>query len=147
MNKIFNYTGLLILLTLTCQYSFAFDLNKSINNHQQQFEKVALQIWDLAEVGYQEYKSSNLLRETLSEEGFRIQDNVANIPTAFIAEYGKGFPVIGILGEFDAPTLNKSLRVVSAVDLKDRLDLHRKATRQLEHADGAAGMLARLGPE
>ena len=102
MNKIFNYTGLLILLTLTCQYSFAFDLNKSINNHQQQFEKVALQIWDLAEVGYQEYKSSNLLKEALSEEGFRIQDNVANIPTAFIAEYGKGFPVIGILGEFDA---------------------------------------------
>ena len=77
-------------------------LDQSINNHQQQFEKVALQIWDMAEVGYQEYQSSSLLKESLAKEGFRIEDNVANIPTAFIAEYGEGSPVIGILGEFDA---------------------------------------------
>jgi len=78
------------------------DLDRSINSHQQQFEKVALQIWDIAEVGYQEYQSSSLLKESLAKEGFRIEDNVANIPTAFIAEYGEGSPVIGILGEFDA---------------------------------------------
>ena len=78
------------------------DLDRSINSHQQQFEKVALQIWDIAEVGYQEYQSSSLLKESLAKEGFRIEDNVANIPTAFIAEYGEGSPIIGILGEFDA---------------------------------------------
>ena len=78
------------------------DLDRSINSHQQQFEKVALQIWDIAEVGYQEYQSSSLLKESLEKEGFRIEDNVANIPTAFIAEYGEGSPIIGILGEFDA---------------------------------------------
>ena len=78
------------------------ELDQSINNHQQQFEKVALQIWDIAEVGYQEYQSSSLLKESLAREGFRIEENVANIPTAFIAEYGEGSPVIGILGEFDA---------------------------------------------
>ena len=78
------------------------DLDQSIDAHQQQFEKIAMQIWDIAEVGYQEYQSSSLLKESLAKEGFRIEDNVANIPTAFIAEYGQGSPVIGILGEFDA---------------------------------------------
>ena len=78
------------------------ELDQSINNHQQQFEKVALQIWDIAEVGYQEYQSSSLLKKSLAKEGFRIEENVANIPTAFIAEYGEGSPVIGILGEYDA---------------------------------------------
>ena len=78
------------------------NLDQKINNHQQQFEKIALQIWDIAEVGYQEYQSSSLLKDSLAKEGFRIENNVANIPTAFIAEYGEGSPVIGILGEFDA---------------------------------------------
>jgi len=78
------------------------DLDQTINKHQSQFENIAMQIWDLAEVGYQEYKSSKLLQDTLEEHGFKIQNNVANIPTAFIAEYGSGKPVIAILGEFDA---------------------------------------------
>ena len=85
------------------------DLDRSIDSHQQQFEKIAMQIWDIAEVGYQEYQSSSLLKESLAKEGFRIEENVANIPTAFIAEYGEGSPVIGILGEFDAlPGLSQS---------------------------------------
>ena len=78
------------------------DLDQTINKHQLQFENIAMQIWDLAEVGYQEYKSSKLLQDTLEEHGFKIQNNLANIPTAFIAEYGSGKPVIAILGEFDA---------------------------------------------
>ena len=78
------------------------DLDSSIDEHQELFEKIAMQIWDLAEVGYQEHESSKLLQNSLADHGFKIQNNVANIPTAFIAEYGSGFPVIGILGEFDA---------------------------------------------
>ena len=78
------------------------DLDHTINKHQSQFENIAMQIWDLAEVGYQEYKSSKLLQDALEDHGFKIQNNVANIPTAFIAEYGSGKPVIAILGEFDA---------------------------------------------
>jgi len=78
------------------------DLDRTINKHQSQFENIAMQIWDLAEVGYQEYKSSILLQDALEDHGFKIQNNVANIPTAFIAEYGSGQPVIAILGEFDA---------------------------------------------
>jgi aminobenzoyl-glutamate utilization protein B len=59
-------------------------------------------IWGFAEVGYHEDKSSALLQETLSKEGFKIEKGVADIPTAFTATFGEGKPVIGILGEFDA---------------------------------------------
>lgn len=76
-------------------------LDKIINSHQQEYEKIALKIWDLAEVGYQEYESSGLLKESLKNKGFKIK-TLPYMPTAFIAEYGKGSPVIAILGEFDA---------------------------------------------
>ena len=110
MNKTIFYSTAMAVLVLSCQYSYAAsDLDLSINKHQQKFEDIALQIWEIAEMGYQEYRSSNLLKEALSEEGFRIQNNVANIPTAFIAEYGSGFRVIAILGEFDAlPGISQS---------------------------------------
>jgi aminobenzoyl-glutamate utilization protein B len=78
---------------------------KIIKNLDDQFEKyadIASQIWDWAEVGYQEEKSSELLRSTLEKEGFSIEEGVAEIPTAFVAEYGSGQPVIAILAEFDA---------------------------------------------
>ena len=77
-------------------------LNMSINKHQETFEDVALKIWDWAEVGYQEYKSSELLQSELASHGFTVTKGVADIPTAFIAEFTNGGPVIGILGEFDA---------------------------------------------
>ena len=53
-------------------------------------------------MGYQEEKSSALLKQTLSDAGFSIQEGVADIPTAFVASYGSGSPVIGILAEYDA---------------------------------------------
>ena len=77
-------------------------LDKALNKHQKTFEDVALKIWDWAEVGYQEHKSSALLKEELLANGFTIESGVAEIPTAFIAEYSNGGPVIGILGEYDA---------------------------------------------
>lgn len=66
------------------------------------FSKVAMQIWEWAEIGYQEHKSSGLLQEELRKAGFRVETGVAEIPTAFVASYGSGKPVIAILGEFDA---------------------------------------------
>ena len=76
-------------------------LDQIINSHQQEYEQIALKIWDLAEVGYQEYESSILLQESLKNKGFKIE-TLPYMPTAFVAEYGKGSPVIAILGEFDA---------------------------------------------
>ena len=66
------------------------------------YKKIALQIWDFAEVGYKEVKSSALLQKTLADNGFTVKAGVAEIPTAFVASYGSGSPVIGILAEFDA---------------------------------------------
>lgn len=66
------------------------------------YKNIALQIWNFAEVGYKEVKSSSLLQQTLRENGFSVQSGVADIPTAFVATYGSGKPVIGILAEFDA---------------------------------------------
>lgn len=62
----------------------------------------AQQIWDWAEPGYQEKKSSKLLSGWLEERGFKVEQGSAGIPTAFVATYGEGKPVIAILGEFDA---------------------------------------------
>ena len=60
----------------------------------------------------QEFKSSALLIETLEEEGFKVERNVAGMPTCFIATWGEGKPVIGVLGEFDAlPMLSQKGRV------------------------------------
>ena len=66
------------------------------------YKKIALQIWEYAEVGYKEVKSSALHQKTLQDNGFTVQAGVADIPTAFVATYGSGKPVIGILAEFDA---------------------------------------------
>ena len=62
----------------------------------------AQQIWEWAEPGYQETRSSGLLANWLEEAGFRMKRGIAEIPTAFTAEFGSGTPVIAILGEFDA---------------------------------------------
>lgn len=66
------------------------------------YEKLALEIWNHAEVGYQETKSSAALQEVLKSAGFTVEAGVAGIPTAFVASYGRGHPIIGVLGEFDA---------------------------------------------
>lgn len=78
------------------------DVIKKLDSQSEAFGAIAQNIWDLAEMGYQEEKSSALLQKTLSDAGFSIKKGVANIPTAFTAEYGTGSPIIGIMGEFDA---------------------------------------------
>jgi aminobenzoyl-glutamate utilization protein B len=74
----------------------------SIDSRTTGYRDVALQIWSFAEVGYQEVKSSALLQEQLKQAGFAVRAGVADIPTAFVAEWGSGKPVVGIIGEFDA---------------------------------------------
>ena len=92
--------GLIIIFSLGFNVSASID--NSINNHKEHFSKIALEIWDNAELGYQEMDSSELLSDSLEKEGFKINKSVAGIPTAFIAEFGSKGPVIAILGEFDA---------------------------------------------
>ena len=78
------------------------DALAKLEKHQAHYASIAMSIWEYAEMGYQEEKSSALLQSTLADAGFIITRGVAEIPTAFVAEYGKGGPIIAILGEFDA---------------------------------------------
>lgn len=59
-------------------------------------------IWGFAELGMQEFRSSALLIRTLRDEGFTVETGMAGMPTCFVATWGSGKPVIGILGEYDA---------------------------------------------
>ena len=60
------------------------------------------EIWELAEVGLQEIKTAKKLTDILEKKGFRVEKGVAGMPSAFVASYGEGKPVIGIMGELDA---------------------------------------------
>lgn len=77
-------------------------LYESIARRDEAAWEAACKIWDWAEPGYQETNSSPLLAAMLEEAGFQVEREIAGIPTAFMATYGSGEPVIGILGEFDA---------------------------------------------
>ena len=75
---------------------------KIIDQKSQLLIDVSDKIWEYAEIALLEYESSALLEEVLVEEGFRVEKDVADLPTAFVATFGSGSPVIGILAEYDA---------------------------------------------
>jgi len=77
----------------------------------EKFGRVSDAIWSYAELGLQETKSSKLLADTLEQAGFKVERGLAGMPTCFVASYGSGKPVIGLLGEFDAlPMLSQKGR-------------------------------------
>lgn len=78
------------------------DVRAAVEARSERSIDVARQIWEFAELGYQEAKSSRLLQSELASAGFSVEAGVAEIPTAFIATFGSGQPVVGILAEFDA---------------------------------------------
>ncbi len=78
----------------------------------ERFGRISDAIWSYAELGMQEFKSSKLLADTLEAEGFTLERGAAGRPTCFVASYGSGRRVIGLLGEFDAlPMLSQKGRV------------------------------------
>lgn len=91
---------------------------------QDRYAAVARQIWEFAEVGYQETRSSALLQAELTAAGFAVEAGVAGMPTAFEASFGSGEPVIGILAEYDAlPGITQDA-VPQRAPLLDRPDGH-----------------------
>ena len=75
---------------------------QTIDKDLEKYGKIAHEIWDLAELGFLEDKSTAILQNHLQQEGFKITKGVAGMPTAFVAEYGSGKPIIGLLAEYDA---------------------------------------------
>ncbi|TDK34383.1 amidohydrolase [Rhizobium deserti] len=73
-----------------------------IDRKKDSFTELADRVWGTPETCYMETLSAAAHREMLEAQGFKITDNVADIPTALIGEAGEGGPVIAFLGEFDA---------------------------------------------
>jgi aminobenzoyl-glutamate utilization protein B len=68
----------------------------------QTYVEISDKVWELAELRFQEHGAVTTQIEALEEEGFEITRNVAGMPTAFAAEDGTGYPILGFLGEYDA---------------------------------------------
>ena len=84
------------------------NIMKFVDSRYEQTAALARDLWEFAEVGYQEVKSSALIKETLASEGFEIESGLAGIPTSFVASFGTEGPVIAILAEYDAlPGINQ----------------------------------------
>jgi aminobenzoyl-glutamate utilization protein B len=75
---------------------------REVDRLSERLTDTARQIWKFHEIALEEYKSSQQLANFLKEEGFTIRFGAGGLPVAFVATYGQGRPVIGILGEFDA---------------------------------------------
>jgi len=99
------------LIVLTCVTVFGQskkltrekqEIINEIESRKDQYGSIALKIWEHPELGYHETQSSQLLISTLESEGFTVKKGVEGMPTAFVASFGSGKPVIGLLAEFDA---------------------------------------------
>nr|WKN36263.1 amidohydrolase [Tunicatimonas sp. TK19036] len=98
---------MLISLELTAQKKAKVSKDKTavietVDNHAEELIQLSDKIWSYAETALAENQSSQALADFAEDYGFTVERGVAEMPTAFIASYGSGEPVIGILGEFDA---------------------------------------------
>ncbi len=78
------------------------EIQASVEQQKDQLIATSDAIWEAAETSLEEFKSSKRLKDYARANGFMVTENVADISTAFMASYGSGRPIIGILGEFDA---------------------------------------------
>src|SRR6266850_679472 len=98
----------IIALVIHPLLTFGADIKKkeeavaSIEKHKAELISLSDQIWGFAETALRETRSSKVLADYAEKQGFQVKRGVAGMPTAFVAEYGQGSPVVGILGEFDA---------------------------------------------
>lgn len=105
-------TLLLLLLTPTLLFAQARDTVKfadtkraaiaTIDRHANEMTALSDEVWRYAETALKETRSSKALADWAEAKGFRVTRGVASLPTAFVAEFGSGKPVIGIMGEYDA---------------------------------------------
>jgi len=110
----YTYTlGLLLICTWCLAQSISQEkqaIIRSVETHEKSLVNISDEIWKLAEVAFEESQSSDLLADYAEAQGFHVERGVGEMPTAFIASYGTGSPVIGILGEFDAlPGLSQKI--------------------------------------
>ncbi len=89
------------------------------------YYKASMEIWENPELAMQEYISSGILKNLLKKNEFDVEENVGDMPTAFIASYGKGRPVIGINAEYDAlPGLSQDNKALVKKPVKENAPGH-----------------------
>lgn len=104
--------SLIVALCVTVSFSYAQKKKKiskskqaviaSIEKHKENLIKISDDIWELAETAFEEHESSKILADYAESQGMIVERGVAGMPTAFVATYGSGRPIISVLGEFDA---------------------------------------------
>ena len=107
MKKLFIFLFATLIGASVTGYGQKISKNKkaviaSVENHKPDLINMSDKIWAQAEIAFQETNSSKILSDYAERNGFTVEKGVAGMPTAFVATYGSGSPVIGILGEFDA---------------------------------------------
>ncbi|WP_288371466.1 amidohydrolase [uncultured Algoriphagus sp.] len=112
MKNTYQLSTFTLLLLLLSQISFAQRKAKpnplkeavvaSVDQRFESLTDLSDRIWSFEEIAFQETQSAEALSDYAEQLGFKVTRGVAEIPTAFVAEYGSGKPIIGILGEFDA---------------------------------------------
>ena len=78
------------------------EIKKLVDAKKEAFLHAGDLVWEYAEIGFKEFQFAKALTDVLKAEGFAVQEGVAGIPTAFVASWGEGKPIIGLLGEYDA---------------------------------------------
>ncbi|OGD14786.1 MAG: peptidase M20 [Candidatus Aminicenantes bacterium RBG_16_63_14] len=107
--------GLLIISQLASGASIKKkeEVVASIERHKAEIINLSDWIWGFAETALLETRSSKALADYAEEQGFAVERGVAGLPTAFVASYGEGRPIIGVLGEYDAlPGLSQKAQPV-----------------------------------
>lgn len=109
MKKLIYILPLLLCLALPAQGSGGRALKKGpaaglrhLDGSFKLYDSLQKRVWNYAETGYNEVRSAELWASYLESRGFKVERGVAGIPTAFVATFGKGSPVIGMMAEYDA---------------------------------------------
>ncbi|MDH5461175.1 MAG: amidohydrolase, partial [Candidatus Bathyarchaeota archaeon] len=111
-----------------------------IKKNKDRIVEISDKVWDFAELGLIEFKSSALLADELEKHGFRVERGIADMPTAFVATWGEGKPLIGIMGEYDAlPGLSQK-----KVPLKEPLKSEAPGHGCGHNIHGTSGMAAAI---
>lgn len=112
---LFLMGSFLFTTPIFCQNNLSknkLEVINSVEKHQKELIELSDQIWTYAETALLEFNSANLLSEYAEKQGFKVERGVAGLPTAFIASFGSGKPIIGVLGEYDAlPGLSQKVQV------------------------------------
>lgn len=90
------------MTTLANSPALQMELKRIVEEKAPAFQALSDAIWGFAELGFEEARSCEAQIEAMAREGFRIERNAGGLPTAFMAEYGSGGPIIALLGEYDA---------------------------------------------